>query len=48
MIKKVKRIIAGALAVIALMTAIPMTFENAASDGEKRAASIESFPHNDL
>lgn len=43
MIKKVKRIIAGTLAVITLMTAIPMTFVNAASDGEERSASIESL-----
>lgn len=43
MIKKVKRIIAGALAVITIMTAIPMTFVNAASDGEERTASIESL-----
>ena len=43
MIKRVKRIIAGALAMITLMTAIPITYVNAASDGEKRTASIESL-----
>lgn len=43
MIKKLKRIVAGMLAAITLVTAMPITAVNAASDGDKQKATIESL-----
>lgn len=43
MIRKLKRIIAGMLAAITLVTAMPITAVNAASDGDKQKATIESL-----
>lgn len=43
MIKKLKRIVAGMLVAITLVTAMPITAVNAASDGDKQKATIESL-----
>lgn len=43
MIRKLKRIIAGMLAAITLVTAMPVVGVNAASDGDKEKATIETL-----
>ena len=48
MIKKLKRIVAGMLVAITLVTAMPITAVNAASDGDKQKATIESLGNLEL
>ena len=43
MLNKVKRLVAGMLAVVTMITATPIMNVNAASDGAKEKASLESL-----